>query len=108
VQTGSDVWVYDPLDHQIGGFSQQQGSGGSILFTSQYGTVNLGSLPVISQNGQPFRQTPAPSSGSRAPVAASQSADVLGALERLGSLKTQGILTEAEFNSKKAELLSRL
>jgi hypothetical protein len=42
------------LDHQIGGFSQQQGSGGSILFTSQFGTVNLSSLPVVSQNGQPF------------------------------------------------------
>ena len=49
VQTGLDVWVYDTLDHQIGGFSQQQGSGGSILFTSQYGTVNLSNLPGVSQ-----------------------------------------------------------
>jgi hypothetical protein len=60
VQTSSDVWVYDTLDHQIGGFSQQQGSGGSILFTSQYGMVNLSSLPVVLQNGQPFGKTPAP------------------------------------------------
>jgi hypothetical protein len=114
VQTGSDVWVYDTLDHQIGGFSQQQGSGGSILFTSQYGTVNLSSLPVVSRNGQPLRKTPTtpptptPFGGSSAPTGSSQSGDVLAMLERLGSLKTQGILTDAEFNAKKAELLSRL
>jgi hypothetical protein len=29
-------------------------------------------------------------------------------IERLGALKTQGILTDAEFNAKKAELLNRL
>jgi len=108
VQTGSDVWVYDTLDHQIGGFSQQQGSSGSILFTSQYGTVNLSSLPVVFQNGQPFLKTPAPSSGSGAPTGSSQSSDVVATLERLGALKMQGILTDAEFNAKKAELLSRL
>ena len=108
VETNSDVWIYDTLDHQIGGFSQQQGAGGSILFTGQYGTVNLSSLPVVSQNGQPFRKTPAPFSGSSAPTGSSQSSDVLAALERLGSLKMQGILTDAEFNAKKAELLSRL
>lgn len=48
VDTGGSVWVYDTQDHQIGGFSQQQGGGASITFTSQYGTVNLASLPVVS------------------------------------------------------------
>jgi hypothetical protein len=43
------VWVYDTLDHQIGGFSQQQGMGSGITFTSQYGTVDLGSLPVVQR-----------------------------------------------------------
>ena len=108
VQTGSDVWVYDTLDHRIGGFSQQQGSGGSILFTSQYGTVNLSNLPVVSQNGQPFRRTPEPFSASGPPKGSKPSSDVLATIERLGALKTQGILTDAEFNAKKAELLSRL
>ncbi len=51
VQTGDEVWVYDTQDHQIGGFSQQQGGGASITFTSQFGTVNLGSLAVISRGG---------------------------------------------------------
>jgi hypothetical protein len=114
VQTGSDVWVYDTLDHQIGGFSQQQGAGGSILFTSQYGTVNLGSLPVVSRNGQPFQpmppqaSAPVPFIGSGAPTGTNPSSDVFATLERLGSLKAQGVLTDAEFNAKKAELLSRL
>jgi len=108
VQTGSDTWVYDTLDHQIGGFSQQQGSGGSILFTSQYGTVNLSTLPVVSRNGQPSLPTPGPFGGPGSPTGSSQSNDVLATLDRLGALKTQGILTEAEFNAKKAELLSRL
>lgn len=49
VDTGGTVWVYDTLDHQIGGFSQQQGTGSSLTFTSQHGTVNLGSLPVVQR-----------------------------------------------------------
>jgi hypothetical protein len=52
VDSGGDVWVYDTLDHQIGGFAQQQGPGNSIAFGSQYGTVILSSLPVVSRNGQ--------------------------------------------------------
>jgi hypothetical protein len=98
----------DTLDHQIGSFSQQQGSGGSILFTSQYGTVVLSTLPVVSRNGQPFQKPPAPFSGPSTPMGSSQASDVLATLERLGALKTQGVLSDAEFNTKKAELLSRL
>src|ERR1019366_2688446 len=108
VQTGSDVWVYDTLDHQIGGFSQQQGSGGSILFTSQYGTVVFSTLPVVSRNGRPFQKPPAPFSGPGTPTGSSPSSDVLATLERLGALKTQGVLSDEEFNTKKADLLSRL
>jgi hypothetical protein len=71
VKTGSDVWVYDTLDHQISGFSQQQGSGGSITFGSQYGTVNLSTLPTVSRNGQPVAAAaPEPA----APVAATPAA----------------------------------
>lgn len=53
VDTGGTVWVYDTQDHQIGGFAQQQGGDASITFTSQFGTVNLASLPVISRNLRP-------------------------------------------------------
>lgn len=113
VQTGNDVWVYDTLDHQIGGFSQQQGSNQSILFNSQYGVVNLATLPVLSRNGQAVTITAQPDVAAPAQVEQSiahndQSSDVLATLERLGDLKAKGLLTEEEFASKKAELLSRL
>ncbi|WP_459556024.1 SHOCT domain-containing protein [Lacunimicrobium album] len=149
VKTGSEVWVYDTLNHNIGGFGQQQGSGGSITFTSQFGTVNLSTLPVVMKNGvkqqpaqpansppmnsqpappqpaplQPFSSPsasmsysePAPSapvSNSLSPSSASPSAaggsNILETLERLGSLKDKGYISDTEFNQKKAELLSRL
>ena len=127
VMTGSDVWVYDTLDHQIGGFSQQQGQGGSITFSSQYGTVSLATLPVVSRNGmiQHATVSPAPlpmNAGSQvsdhplvqptiqAPSIARQDDkhDILDTLERLGALKEKGYITDEEFASKKAELLSRL
>ena len=114
VKTGSEVWVYDTLDHQIGGFSQQQGGGSSILFSSQYGTVNLSTLPALFRNGQPLatNQTPAPppfvsSATSQAPSDAGRG-DVVSAIERLGELLSKGILTQEEFAAKKAELLARL
>lgn len=49
VDAGGECWVYDTQEHQISGFSQQQGGGSSITFTSQYGTLDLASLPVISR-----------------------------------------------------------
>lgn len=111
VDSGGDVWVYDTLDHQIGGFSQQQGPGGTISLSSQYGSVSLASLPVVMRNGQDVlaappapAPTPAPSNDN----AGASSSDVFAAIERLGDLKAKGLLTEQEFNAKKAELLSRL
>ncbi|MDP3839721.1 MAG: SHOCT domain-containing protein [Methylococcales bacterium] len=35
IEANGRVTLYDTLDHQIGGFSQQQSVGGSITFTSQ-------------------------------------------------------------------------
>jgi hypothetical protein len=40
-----------------------------------------------------------------APAAAPAGGDVLDQLQRLGDLKAQGILTEAEFEAQKAKLL---
>jgi hypothetical protein len=66
------VTVYDTLDHQIGGVSQQQGSGGSLTFTSQYGTVSVSSLPIVSvdlvtQCPDSVRLEKAPKSQARRP-----------------------------------------
>lgn len=127
VETNGDIWVYDTLNHQIGGFSQQQGVGGSILFTSQFGTVTLSTLPVVSINGKPqqHKQDNMGSSGASSmnygsstqgssavehtsPSSSSNESDVISAIERLGGLKEKGILTEDEFAQKKAELLERL
>ncbi|MCG8313764.1 MAG: SHOCT domain-containing protein [Pseudomonadales bacterium] len=121
VETNGNVWIYDTLNHQIGGFSQQQGVGGSILFTSQFGTVNLSTLPVVSINGTPPQNTqpappnsPAPNSYANQnnqpvePSPSSHESDIFSAIERLGGLKDKGLLTEDEFAQKKADLLERL
>ena len=47
------VAVYDTLDHQIGGVSQQQSYGGSMTSSSQHGVVSMADLPVVSINGVP-------------------------------------------------------
>lgn len=118
VKTGGEVWVYDTLEHQIGGFSQQQGTGGSITFSSQFGTVDLSSLPVVSRNGQPVpppmnQSQPAPLVSEFQPNNQSSglggsSNDIISALEKLGDLKAKGIISEQEFANKKSDLLSRL
>lgn len=118
VDSGGDVWVYDTLDHQIGGFSQQQGMGSSIIFTSQYGTVSLSSLPVVSRNGQTVEPTPPPAPSFTAPASPSPSnassgnsvneTNIFDAIARLGELRDKGILTDDEFSAKKSELLARL
>jgi len=120
VKTGSEVWVYDTLDHNIGGFSQQQSGGSDITFGSQYGTVILSSLPLVSRNGQSVAPMSAPSvsysqPASQAPVApmsapasGGSSDAIFDAIDKLGALKDKGFLSEDEFAAKKAELLSRI
>jgi len=49
VDDGSSATVYDTLDHDIGGFSQQQSADASVKFSSQHGTVALASLPVVTR-----------------------------------------------------------
>jgi hypothetical protein len=108
VDSGGDVWVYDTQDHQIGGFSQQQGSGGSIQFGSQFGTVSLSSLPVVSRNGQPVPNAPAPIPTSAPSPSSPLEGSIFTAIERLGDLKAKGFISDQEFAVKKAELLARL
>lgn len=59
IDVNGQVTLYDTLDHQIGGFSQQQSVGGSLSFTSQYGLVDVASLPVVS-TGNGSVPAPAP------------------------------------------------
>jgi hypothetical protein len=138
VQRGGQVTVYDTLNHDIGGVQQQQGGPyGSQSFTSQFGTFTVDSLPIVSPQQQqppppPALQSPPPQtfgsdtsspqsfapSPPMAPMSSndssfsgppsSSSSDIIGAIERLAQLHQRGILSDDEFRSKKAELLSRL
>jgi hypothetical protein len=112
------VSVFDTLDHQISGVSQQQGGGSSVQFSSQYGTVDTINLPLISTNA-PAKVSPIvadvvesfPITDEVTSAPEKLSADtkmILDAIEQIASLHAKGILSDAEFGSKKAELLARL
>ena len=105
--------VYDTQGHQISGFSQQQPGSGSLSFSSQLGGVDLSRLPAVSgANGMrppPESMHKAAAEQQAAPSrAAGGHVDILAAIERMAELHARGILTEAEFSAKKAELLGRL
>ncbi|PWR04375.1 hypothetical protein DKT77_01465 [Meridianimarinicoccus roseus] len=118
IDLNGQITVYDIGDHQIGGFSQQQGGDQSITFTSQYGTVRVADLPVVSPGGP--SQAPAPSfdapqsepQTAPQPVQANapsmSSDEVFSLIEKLADLHAKGILSDSDYETKKAELLSRL
>jgi putative oligomerization/nucleic acid binding protein len=130
VDIAGKVTVYDTLDHQIGGVSQQQGSDASFTFASQRGTVRLSDLPVTFEtrahsSSSPTSSAPAAASVARrheepvpkpAPAPEPKHAakgvatadDIFAKIERLADLRGKGILSEEEFAEKKTELLSRL
>jgi hypothetical protein len=110
VELHGHVTVYDTLDHQISGVSQQQGHGGSLTLTSQHGTVRISALPVVSVDGLQTKApepSVAPASEPYRPDGA-QEMDLFAKIERLAELHKKGILSSEEFAAKKAELLSRL
>lgn len=117
IEVNGRVTVYDTLDQQIGGFSQQQSVGGSLTFISQYGLIDVGSLPIVPIDG--VAQTVAPQGRhaqaeqevlnmSTTPSGVVQSNDVFEMIEKLADLRSKGVLTDEEFTSKKADLLARL
>jgi len=110
-----DFRLYDTLDHQVSGVSQQQGSGSTVAFTSQHGVVEVTSLPMIASGrlGSPHEESmastpPAAAPASQPDVAAAQVTDIFVTLERLAELRDKGILSEEEFATKKSEVLRRL
>ena len=107
VDIGGNVTVYDTLDHRIGGAAQAQSGSRSFTFTSQHGVVDVAILPRVTPEtqGQP---APALAFPARAQQKAQSETDVVGTIEKLAELHRKGILTEAEFSAKKAELLGRL
>jgi membrane protease subunit (stomatin/prohibitin family) len=84
-----------------------EGGGGSGVAGDAMGLgagVALGQ--VLAQNLQAGLQSPA--NHAAAPVAAIKPEEVMATLEKLADLKAKGILTQNEFDSKKAELLKKL
>jgi hypothetical protein len=138
IEVHGTVTVYDTLDHQIGGFSQQQSIGGTLGFNSQYGLIDVASLPVVSINGVPQNRAPAnnlntgnnsygnnpganvgnggfnntgnslPASSGSGQSGAANEGDIFAMIEKLSDLHQRGIFSADEFAAKKTELLARL
>ena len=112
------VTVYDTGDHQISGFGQAQSGGQSLSFNSQYGLIDLSQLRVVDGAATPqaepardapqqrYKQPPAPAQ-QPAPEAMSDD-QIFSRIERLAGLFEKGILSQSEYDTKKAELLARL
>jgi hypothetical protein len=130
IDRGGRISLYNTLDHQIGGVQQQQGGmNGSLSFSSQFGTFTVDSLPLadppnssnsnsnnfVSQSAPVQNQPEAwypPAQNSVQPQASTGNPqghnEILATLERLSDLHQKGVVSEDEFRSKKADLLSRL
>ena len=113
------IRLYKTLNHQITGVQQQQGGySGSLTFSTQHGTFGVDTLPLESPGEGEAVEPAAPShEAAAAPVAIARQGsgsslqshdDILKTLERIADLHQKGILSEDEFKSNKAELLSRL
>jgi len=87
------------------------GEGGSIVGTG----VGLGAGVALGQvmanqlgQGLAAAAPGAPAAAAAAASSGVKPEDVMTTLERLGEMKTKGILTQEEFDAKKAELLKKL
>ncbi|MFN3376320.1 MAG: SPFH domain-containing protein [Burkholderiaceae bacterium] len=92
-------------------FAEASGGGGSGIAGDAMGLgagVALGQ--VLAQNLQAGLQGGGTAAAAAAPVAAVgvRPDEVMATLEKLGDLKAKGILTQEEFDAKKAELLKKL
>ena len=119
IETNGSRSIYDTRHHQILGVSQQQGSSQSFILTSQDGTIDISTLPLISEPGTLTQATPelqydvvkspekSSSAGQSEHSAGSEDA-IFATIERLSGLFEKGHITEEEFKAKKSELLARL
>lgn len=138
VNVDGQVTIYDTGELQIGEFLQPQREGQSLLLNSQFGLVSVADLPVVSgidrssgtvlmdatgsgsgaikletvKSAQPpdvaTNRATAPASAGHTGDAVSRPVEVLSLIEEIAELHSKGVLTDAEFETKKAELLSRL
>ena len=81
-----------------------------MTFTSQYGVVSVANLPLLRPAGfsPPDNVQPSYLSDATQQSSNADEGDIFAKIERLAELRQRGILSDAEFASKKAELLGRL
>lgn len=125
VELDGQISVYDTLDHNIGGVSQQQGNNDSLTFSSQWGTISVNSLPLVSgaanqatpqvNFANPIQEPQANVQELQQPIEQNNNGltnaqynttnQMIELIKKLAELRDLGVLTEDEFNRKKAELL---
>ena len=92
-------------------FAENSGQGGGIAGDAMGlgAGVALGQV-MAQQLGQGLHPAApgAPAAAAGAAAAGVKAEDVMATLEKLGELKAKGILTQEEFDAKKAELLKKL
>jgi len=120
VELNGEVTVYDTLDNNIGGVSQQQGGDTSLTFSSQYGTLSVNTLPIVYSSHEVtppmqnnFAQQTENNFVQEEPyvennTSSATSDEVIETISKLSSLYKAGVLTAEEFESKKPELLNRM
>jgi hypothetical protein len=133
IRRGETITQHDTGDHVITGVQQQQGSRGSLEFSSQFGTFTVDILPLVRHPGPtppaPQRASAPPAQAEAPPPApaplstpppvaepvparpagvATTAAEIGAAIETLAGLLDKGFLSDEEFSAKKAELLARL
>ena len=87
------------------------GAGGSVAGDAMGLGAGIAMGQVLAQNLQQGLQGGAAANAAQAAAAAAATVkpdDVMATLEKLGELKAKGILTQEEFDAKKAELLKKL
>ena len=103
-----------PTGLAIPTFAHGPGQGGGIAGDAMGLGAGVALGQVLAQN---LQQGLNPNNPAAAAAAAAQQApavavvnpaDVMTTLEKLGELKAKGILTQEEFDAKKAELLKKL
>ena len=91
-------------------FAEGAGAGGGGIAGDAMGLgAGMALGQVLAQNlQQGLKPAAAPASAAPEAAASVKADDVIAMLEKLGELKGKGILTQEEFDAKKAELLKKL
>ena len=107
--------LYKTADHCITGIAQaQQAANANLVFTTPFGELPLNELARCEGNqSNTAGNATAAERRSGEPAAAEQatpqsSMEILEAIEKLGALHREGVLTDDEFDAKKQALLERL